>query len=1208
MERAALQNTLLAIAIALIAAIVAAVIGPWLVDWNAYRPRIEAEASRLFGTPVRIGGDLSIRLLPTIRIDARDVAIGTETSGARIGRLHGELRVAPLLRGEASLNSVHIRDADVRLRLGQGPGRVLPIEALTVENARLSVSEEGGPATLLAERMMLSGESRGTAGPVRLEGSATVGETVLPLHLMMSLAEQGDLMLRLRVPERPEGPGLEAEGTIGAEGRPRFDGTLVMTGRSGRLPWRVSGQAAATAQSLIMQRAEAQVGSGDRIARATGSFRRGFEPGGAIEAVVSVRQADLDKLVEGPARTPRAVLATLLAEVPRLAEGAVPITLGFDIAGATLGGAPLGDLRGDMEAADGRWTVKAFSGRLPGEAQVEAAGDLTLTGETGFAGTLSVNAARPAVLLSWLDGQPTPPGTLDDPLTLTTRMTAEAGRLLLEDIIAQTAAGRTSGRVALDVPALGRHAFQAELTADALDLDLMLRIARGAGARLDPATDTRVQLRAAQARFAGFLARDVDLAVATDGRTFEAERLKVGDLAGFGLDLTGRLDGLGGPLLGRLSGRLRAADTDGLVALLLRDERTRSLAAWIRNRAPSLAGADLAVTFAASGRRALGLRIEGRVGEANLQIDAAGAGDPFEPAGLTGRVALAIDAPRADQIFALVAGAAAPAPTPVARTRLSAQVERPDPATLRLRGSLVSAGTTLSFDAGRGGDGSGRLTAALRSEDVSALMPLAGVPAEIAGRLPGSFDLAAVADGGGWRTEKAEGRLGGTTVTASLTGRGASARGEIGLGDLTGEAAMALLSGPAWLIDAGAGEFAAASFGETVLDHVDADVALRIARVGLGGYPALTGVTARLLRQGRVTSLRDLGATAGPARLAGGLTLDRSALRTLLSARFALTGVPAALALPGAKGDLAVSADLAADGATPAALVAGLNGSGELIFRTTALSGADPASLARVTRQAEIAQDLGRPMTDMAFGAALAQALEAAVPLGGGRAALGFVGLTARAGSTSFAVPGGSIGWTGSFDLAEGTMGAQVRIAPDPIPEAETMPVIAMRFDGPIGAPARTIDTDDVSGWLGLRLIDRAAFRIRMTESDRLERSRQRAFSRSTSVPPPQVVVAMPPMPPPVSAEMFLMPESPGPRVPAPEVPQDGAPVPAPRPAAPRTGPAPAPSAGADLPGVVRRALDGTRPAPPTATGAPLSILPPLPPPVEVGPAPGMRR
>ncbi len=1204
-----MQNSLLAIALAFIAAIVTAVVGPWLVDWNGYKPQIEAEATRLFGTPVRIGGDLSIRLLPTIRVDARDVVIGTERSGARIGRLHGELRVAPLLRGEASLNALHLRDADVRLLLGQVPGRVLPIEALTVENARLSVAEGNGPATLVAERMMLAGESRGVNGPVRLEGSATVGESVLPLHLMMSLADQGDLLLRLRVPERRDGPGLEAEGTIGAEGRQRFDGTLVLTGRTGRLPWRLSGPAAVTAQALVMQRAEAQVGSGDRIARATGSLRQDFGPQGRLDVVVSARQVDLDRLIEGPPRTAREVLAQLLAEVPRLAGGTLPMTVGFDIAGATLGGAPLGDISGDMEAAGGRWLLKAFSGRMPGEAAVEAAGEVTLAGELGFSGTVSVNAARPAVLLSWLDGQPTPPGTLDDPIRLTTRMTVDAGRLLLDDITAQTAAGQTAGRIALDVPALGRHAFQAELTADALDLDLMLRIARGAGARLDPATDTRILLRAGQARFAGFLARDVDLAVATDGRTFEAERLRVGDLAGFGLDLTGRLDGLGGPLLGRLSGRLRAANTDGLVALLLRDERSRALAEWIRDRAPSLAGADLGLTFAASGRSALGLRIEGRVGDANVQIDAAGAGDPFAPAGLTGRVALALDAPRADQIFALVSGMAAPSPTPVARTQLSAQIERPDAAMMLLRGSLVSAGSTLSFEADRGAAGAARLTAALRSDDVSTLMPLAGVPAELAGRLPATFDLTAVAEGADWRTERAEGRFGATAVAARLSGRGWSSRGEVSLGDIPGEAVLALLSGPAWLIDAGAGEFAAAAFGDTILDRVEADLAIRIARVGLGDYPALTGLAARLVRQGRATSLPAISAAIGPGRLDGSLTLDRSALRTLVSARLALAGLPAALAWPGAAGDLSVTADLAADGATPAALVAGINGTGRLAFGAATLIGADPTALARVTRQAEIAQDLGRPMTDMAFGAALAQALETGIPLGEGQSPLSIVGLTARAGAAAFAVPGGRLTWSGGFDLRDGAMSAQVRIAPDPIPEAETMPVIAMQFAGPIGAPVRSIDTDDVSGWLGLRLIDRAALRIRLTESDRLERSRQRAFSRFTAVPPPQVQIALPPMPPPVAADLFLTPqpavEAETPAALAADPPQETAPVPAPRPAAPRVAPAPVAT---DLPAVVRRALDGARPAPPAGTGSPLSILPPLPPPIDVGPAPGMRR
>ncbi|KAF0122996.1 MAG: hypothetical protein FD152_3417, partial [Xanthobacteraceae bacterium] len=1152
-----MQNTLLAIALALIAAIVAALVGPWLIDWNAHKPRIEAEASRLFGTPVRIGGDLSIRLLPTIRIDARDVTVGTDRGGARIGRIRGDLRVAPLLRGEASLNTLHVRDADVSLSLSALPGRIVLVDDLTVENARLSVVDATGPAMLV-----LSGESRGDKGPVRLEGSAKVGESSLPLHLLMSLTESGELALRLRVAERADGPGIEAEGTIGASGRPRFDGDIVLTGRSGRLPWRVAGPVALTAQALVVQRVEAQAGAGDRLVRATGSFRYMFGPGGGLEAILNARQVDLDRLVDGPPRLPRDVLNVLLADVPQLADGSLPITLGFEIGGMVLGGAQLTDLRGDLQSGSGRWVVQRLSARLPGDSLIETAGDIALTGDQAFSGSLSVNAARPAVLMAWLDGLQAPAGTLDDPIQLSTRMTVDAGRLLLDDIRARTAAGQATGRLALDVPALGRHALQAQLDADALDLDLLMRIARGAGARLDPATDTRIQLRARQASLAGLLARDVDLAIATDGRTFDAERLRVGDLAGFGLDLTGRLDGLGGPLIGRLSGRLRAANVDGLVTLLSRSQGTRALADWLRDRSAALAGADLGVTFAASGRSALGLRIEGRVGEADLQIDAAGAGDPFDPSSLTGGTTVVVDAARADQIFALVAGTDAPAATPVARTRLTVLVERPDSTAWRLSGSAHSTVSTLSFEGQRRQDQT-QLAASLRSTDIAALMPLIGVPAELAGALPATFDLRVSARGADWKTERADGRLGATTVSADLSGRGTAARGEVRLGALSGEAAMAFLSGPAWLVETGAGEFATAALGGTVFDRIDTEIGFTIARIGLGGYPALEGVTGRLVRQGQGVALSKVEGRIGAALLSAEARLDRSPLRSLLSTRLQLDKVPAGLAWPGATGELGLSAELAAEGASPAALVASLNGTGRLAWSAGAVTGAEPGALARVTRQAELAQDIGRPMTDMAFGAALAQALDREVSRSSAEASLTWSGLTLRSGIATFAVPGGRLTVSGTADLAEGTIGTAIRIAPEPIPDAETMPVIAMRFDGTIGAAKRTIDTDDVSGWLGLRLVDRATLRIRMTESDRLERVRQRAFSRYTMTPPPQVEIPLPPMPGPMSTDLFLRPDAP-----AAETPREATPVPAPRPVARPAAPPPG-----DLPSVVRRAL-----------------------------------
>ncbi|PTM61123.1 AsmA family protein [Phreatobacter oligotrophus] len=1193
-----MQNTLLALAIALIAAIVAALVGPFLVDWNAHRPRIEAEATRLFGTPVRIGGDLTVRLLPTISIDARDVAIGEGQGGARIGRLRGDLRIAPLLRGQASLNSLHIRDADVTLRGGMAPSRLFAVDALTIENARLSVAEGEGPARLVAERLMLTGESRGQGGPLRLEGTAVAGETVHPVSALLSLTDAGRLAARLRVAAGPGGGfGFEVEGLASTEGRPRLDGEVVLSGGAGRLPWRLAGPVAVTPQALIIQRAEGQLGSGDRLVRATGSFRLGFGPGEGVEAVASILQADLDRLIEGPQRLPRDTLAALLAEAPALAAPAVPVTLSLEVAGLTIGAGAIGDLRGDIRADDSGWRIERLAARLPGDAAADIAGRLTLAGDVAFSGTLALQAARPAALMAWLDGQQAPAGTLDDPIRLATRVTADPGRLVLDAIDAETAAGRTTGRIALDVPALGRHALLAELSAEALDLDLLVRIARGAGARLDPATDTRLRVRAARASLAGLVARDLDLAVATDGRTFEAERLSIGDLAGFGMDLTGRLDGLGGPLLGRLSGRARAETVDGLVALLSRHAATRELAGWIRDRAPSLAGADLGLTFAASGRSALGLRIEGRVGEATVQLDAAGSGDPFAPRDLTGRVRLDLDAPRADRIVALVAG------TPVAAAgsgaaKLTAEWIRADAETHRLSGTLTSGPTTITADFGRGRGGEGSLSATLRSTDIAPLMPLLGVPAELSGRLAARLDIAARAAAGVWRTDRAEGEIGGTRLAGRLSLAGHRLSGDLALGTLPAEAALALLSGPAWLIDAGAGEFAAAAFGGTVFDRLDTDVVVTADRLLLGSYPDLVGLKASLVRDGGRTRLAGLTAAMGPATVAADVTLDRSDLRTLASARVGLDRVPAALLWPGAEGTASVATDVTADGATPAALLAGLRGSGRLAFALTGLSGADPAALARVTRQAEIAQDLGRPMTDMAFGAALAQALDGRVAVPATPpAAINMSGLILRAASVTAAPAGGTVTWSGSVDLREGTLAAQVKIAPDPLRDAETMPVLAIRHDGALGGPDRVIETDDVSGWLGLRLVDRAALRIRMTESDRLERNRQRAFSRFTALPPPQVEIPMPPMPEPLAPEMFLPPRVTVPAEPSPEA----TPVPAPRPNAPRAAPT-------DLPSVVRRALDGRPVETPAPPAAPLSILPPLPPAVEVGPAPGMRR
>ena len=60
-----MQTTLLGLAITFIVALIAALIGPYFVDWNRFRPQFETEATRVIGAPVRVEGALDARLLPS---------------------------------------------------------------------------------------------------------------------------------------------------------------------------------------------------------------------------------------------------------------------------------------------------------------------------------------------------------------------------------------------------------------------------------------------------------------------------------------------------------------------------------------------------------------------------------------------------------------------------------------------------------------------------------------------------------------------------------------------------------------------------------------------------------------------------------------------------------------------------------------------------------------------------------------------------------------------------------------------------------------------------------------------------------------------------------------------------------------------------------------------------------------------------------------
>jgi len=96
------QTTLLGLAIAFIIALVAALVGPYFIDWNQFRPQFEAEATRVIGAPVRVGGKLDARLLPAPSLQLRHVVVGgtNDLGKVRADKLDVEFSLGSLMRGE----------------------------------------------------------------------------------------------------------------------------------------------------------------------------------------------------------------------------------------------------------------------------------------------------------------------------------------------------------------------------------------------------------------------------------------------------------------------------------------------------------------------------------------------------------------------------------------------------------------------------------------------------------------------------------------------------------------------------------------------------------------------------------------------------------------------------------------------------------------------------------------------------------------------------------------------------------------------------------------------------------------------------------------------------------------------------------------------------------------------------------------------------
>ena len=79
-----MQTTLLGLAIAIILALIAALVGPYFVTWSEHRAFFETEASRLIGLQVRVNGPINLSILPFPSVKLAGIEIGPAGEASRL--------------------------------------------------------------------------------------------------------------------------------------------------------------------------------------------------------------------------------------------------------------------------------------------------------------------------------------------------------------------------------------------------------------------------------------------------------------------------------------------------------------------------------------------------------------------------------------------------------------------------------------------------------------------------------------------------------------------------------------------------------------------------------------------------------------------------------------------------------------------------------------------------------------------------------------------------------------------------------------------------------------------------------------------------------------------------------------------------------------------------------------------------------------------
>ena len=520
---------------------------------------------------------------------------GTEQWRARA--LDIEFALGALLRGEfraaqlrlVAPQSTLALDKDGRLAWPASGGGfsldALTIERMDIEDAQLVLADARNDARVVLEKFWFKGEARALGGAIRGDG-AFISVGALYSYRLTAAREGDGVKLKLRIEPSNQPLSAEADGILALDaGAPRFEGSLTLARALGAVvadgrtlltePWRITAGVKAAPSSALFEQLELQYGAEQRAIKLAGTAELTFGSRPRLQAVLSARQLDLDRLIATPEAPTRLPVAAMKELAERFSVGLHPpiaAQIGFGIEAVTLGGAVIQSLRGDLKIDQATWTLEGFEFRAPGSTQVQIAGQFGFSRDApGFSGPIDVAAADPRALLGWLVGRSDLPAAAAKPLHVRGDVTLGSERIAIDRLHAEFDRKEVEGRLGYAWATASRKArLDAQLRAAELDVDAIHDFAKAAlgGTALDRPGEMALALDIGRARIAGLDAREANARLKLDGEGLQIERLAFADWGGIKLDASGRIDIAAGAPRGSITLDIDARELSAASALV----------------------------------------------------------------------------------------------------------------------------------------------------------------------------------------------------------------------------------------------------------------------------------------------------------------------------------------------------------------------------------------------------------------------------------------------------------------------------------------------------------------------------------------------------------------------------------------------------------------------------------------------------------------